>query len=162
MKKLDEQYIAELVRKSQNGSSNAFAELFTATYQNQYAYAYRYLGEEEKAKTALKETYKRALSDIRMMKNPDFFTAWLEMINFQVCYEMNEENESGVVQIGAKSYRVSQILKNLPMTESQVLVRHFYQQASVRSIKKELGIRKSAVKHYIKSGKKHLKLLLQE
>ena len=40
MSSLDTQYIADLVLQAQEGSSNAFAELFAATYQKQYAFAF--------------------------------------------------------------------------------------------------------------------------
>lgn len=38
---LDYDYIAKLVRKTQEGDSDAFAELYTATYQSQYRFAYQ-------------------------------------------------------------------------------------------------------------------------
>lgn len=162
MKKLDEQYITQLVRKAQNGNSNAFAELFTATYQDQYSYAYQYLREEEKAKTAIAETYKRALTDIRMMKNPEHFQMWLELINFQACYEMNEADETGYMLIDGKLYKVSHVIKNLPLTEAQILVRYYYRDEDIRKIRKDLGVRKALVERYIKSGRKHLQQLLHE
>lgn len=162
MKKLDEQYITHLVRKSQNGNSNAFAELYTATYQDQFAYSYKYLGDEETAKAAMKETYKRALTDIRMMKNPEHFQMWLELINFQVCYEMNEKNETGYMLIDDKLYKVSHVIKNLPLTEAQILVRYYYKNEEISKIRKDLGVRKALVKRYIKSGRKHLQQLLNE
>lgn len=40
---LDYDYIAKLVRKTQEGDSDAFAELYTATYQSQYRFAYQYV-----------------------------------------------------------------------------------------------------------------------
>ena len=42
MDELDYNYLAELVLKTQRGDSEAFAELYTATYQKQYRFAYRY------------------------------------------------------------------------------------------------------------------------
>lgn len=43
METLDYKHIANLVSRAQSGDSNAFAELYAATYQRQYLYAYRYL-----------------------------------------------------------------------------------------------------------------------
>lgn len=40
---LDYDYLAKLVRKTQTGDSNAFAELYTATYQKQYRFTYQYV-----------------------------------------------------------------------------------------------------------------------
>lgn len=42
MDELDYNYLAELVLKTQRGDSEAFAELYTATYQKQYRFTYRY------------------------------------------------------------------------------------------------------------------------
>ena len=38
---LDYQYIGELVLRAQEGDSDAFAELYVATYQQQYRFSYR-------------------------------------------------------------------------------------------------------------------------
>ena len=45
---LDYEYLAQLVRKTQNGDSDAFAELYVATYQKQYRFAYHYVNDPEK------------------------------------------------------------------------------------------------------------------
>lgn len=37
---LDYDYLAKLVERTQMGDSDAFAELYTATYQKQYRFAY--------------------------------------------------------------------------------------------------------------------------
>lgn len=39
---LDYDYLAKLVEHTQMGDSDAFAELYTATYQKQYRFAYQY------------------------------------------------------------------------------------------------------------------------
>lgn len=38
---LDYDYLAKLVERTQMGDSDAFAELYTATYQKQYRFAYQ-------------------------------------------------------------------------------------------------------------------------
>lgn len=43
MEALDYKYIAKLVSRAQIGDTDAFAELYAATYQRQYLYAYHYL-----------------------------------------------------------------------------------------------------------------------
>lgn len=42
MHDLDYDYIAMLVNRTKQGDSDAFAELYTATYQELYRFAYRY------------------------------------------------------------------------------------------------------------------------
>ena len=43
MAELDYDYIAKLVRKTQAGDSDAFAELYAATYKKQYYFTYQYV-----------------------------------------------------------------------------------------------------------------------
>ena len=43
MAELDYDYIAQLVVQAQKGSSDAFAELYAATYRRQYQFACRYV-----------------------------------------------------------------------------------------------------------------------
>ena len=57
MPSLNYQYIARLVDKAKSGNSDAFAELYAATYQKEYSYAYHFLQDEYLAQDALQETY---------------------------------------------------------------------------------------------------------
>ena len=43
---LDYDYIAMLVNRVKQGDSDAFAELYTATYQNLYQFTYRYIKDQ--------------------------------------------------------------------------------------------------------------------
>ena len=64
MEALDYKYIAKLVSRAQIGDTDAFAELYAATYQRQYLYAYHYLKDEYLAQDALQETYILALKNL--------------------------------------------------------------------------------------------------
>lgn len=70
MEALDYKYIAKLVSRAQIGDSDAFAELYAATYQRQYLYAYHYLKDEYLAQDALQETYILALKNLVKLKDP--------------------------------------------------------------------------------------------
>ena len=52
------------------GDSDAFAELYAATYQRLYHFAYHYLKDEYLAQDALQETYILVLKNIHSLKNP--------------------------------------------------------------------------------------------
>ena len=88
MSALDYNYIAELVVSAQNGDSDAFAELYAATYQKQYHFAYSYLKDEYLAQDALQETYIIALKELSKLHDPMLLIAWLNQINFRVCYQL--------------------------------------------------------------------------
>lgn len=182
MATLDYEYLAELVKKAQVGDNNAFAELYAATYQRQYRYSYNYLRDEHLAQDALQDTFIQALNNIQTLQNPELFVAWLNRINFTVCYDMkrkmrddvvddetiryvkermDESNsvEEEIIKIDSSQYIMNQVM-NLPLTESQVIVQHYYQKLSLVEIAKNLDISRSTVKRYLKSGKKHLRKLL--
>lgn len=76
METLDYKHIANLVSRAQSGDSNAFAELYAATYQRQYLYAYRYLKDEFLAQDALQETYILALKNLIKPKDPTLVISW--------------------------------------------------------------------------------------
>ena len=158
MEKLDLAYLAELVEKTKAGGSNAFAELYTATYQREYSYALNYLKDTEKAKQALEETYVRALKDIVKLNDSSLVLGWLYSINFAVCHELSNESEG--ILIDSTSYTLNQLTKNLPLTEAQLLIMHYYQGISYIDIKKMIGLSRSEIKINIRSGKQHLRQLL--
>ena len=66
MDKLDHAYLTDLVRRSRQGDSTAFAELSTATCQRHYAYLCEMLGDEQ----AAADTLKKALQDPVLLSGP--------------------------------------------------------------------------------------------
>ena len=93
MSSLDYKYIAKLVSQAQMGDSDAFAELYAATYQRQYHFAYRYLKDEYLAQDALQETYILALKNLSKLRDPMLLIAWLNQINFRVCFQLQKKQQ---------------------------------------------------------------------
>jgi DNA-directed RNA polymerase specialized sigma24 family protein len=50
---------------------------------------------------------------------------------------------------------------NLPLTESQVLIQHYYQKLADRESGRNLDISRAEVKRYLRTGRSHLRKLLQ-
>lgn len=164
MEKLDNKYLAELVIKAQAGNSNAFAELFTATYQSQFAYAYKSVKNINMAKKILKDTYGRALKEIHKLAQPEVVLAWLYRISFQVILEFKGKNEDFLddsIEIDGHTYYVAQLTKNLPLTEGQVLIMHYYQGYSLKEVAGMLDLNKAGLKWSIREGKAHLHQLMR-
>lgn len=179
---LDYQYLASLVRQAQQGDSDAFAELYLATYQMIYRFAFRYLRSEEDAQDAVQDTYIIVLKKIRMLKDPQLFVSWLNQIAFRVCFgiqkkkneaaEMEtdqaadalaspaEQPEERSVRIGEKKFIIRQIM-SLPFSESQVLILHYYDDMKINEIASLLDISRSSVKRYLASGREKLGLLIE-
>lgn len=186
MAQLDYQYIGELVERVQEGDSNAFAELYAATYQKQYFVAYKYLHDEYLAQDALQETYISALKNIHSLKDPKLFISWLNQINFRTCFKLHEKQkrfnnemaefdagieqyvssnidnpESLVVDVDERKYIVKQIM-TLPFTESQSIMLRYYNNMKIDEIASILGVSKSTVKRNIANGLARLKKILGE
>lgn len=187
MSSLDYKYIAKLVTHAQAGDSDAFAELYAATYERQYHFAYRYLKDEYLAQDALQETYILALKNLSKVKDPTLVLAWLNQINFRVCYnlhkkqerydmEMTDYNNEAIasllpatsnnpedeaIKIDSREYIMNQILR-LPFTEAQVIILKYYQNMKHDEIAQLMDISRSSVKRYLISGRKHLEKVLQQ
>lgn len=190
MNSLDYKYIAQLVIRAQMGDSDAFAELYAATYQRQYLYSLKYLRDEYLAQDALQETYILALKNLTKLKDPTLVISWLNQINFRVCYNMHlkqqrynqemnvtEEDlenvtsdvtaqatatpEDSVVLVDSRRYLINQIL-NLPFTESQVILLKYYRNMKLEEIAQLMDISRTSVKHYLKAGRERLAKVLQE
>ena len=179
MADMDYKYIGELVSRAVSGDSDAFAELYAATYQRQYLYACCYMKDEFLAQDALQETYITALKNLGSLRDPKLFISWLNQINFRVCYAMaarqaryNAEMESfadtadtrpdtgqtpeeRAVQVDTDEYLMQQVMA-LPCTESQVILMHYFNNLKIEDIAYIMEISKSTVKRYLASGKARL------
>lgn len=180
--KLDLNYIARLVRLAQGGDSNAFAELYMATFDRLYHFSCHYLKDPYMAQDAVQETYIKALQHINQVHDPMLVVAWLNQINMRVCNRMIHRNarvqvtddaridvlagqgldaepENEVVRIDYNEYLMKQVM-SLPFTESQALLLRYYHNMPIREIADTLGISGSTVKRNIRSGVEHLKKLV--
>lgn len=181
---LDYQYLTSLVKQAQSGESDAFAELYLATYKMIYRFAFRYLRNEEDAQDAVQDTYIIVLKKIRMLKDPQLFVSWLNQIAFRVCFGIQKKKkeaegaegdlaqrtselissegqpEEAAIRIGEKIFIIRQIL-SLPFSESQVLILRYYNEMKIDDIASLLDISRSSVKRYLTSGKEKLGLLIE-
>lgn len=89
----DYNYMEDLVVRAQGGDNDAFAKLYAATCQKQYHFAYSYLKDEYLAQDALQETYIIALKNISRLKNPMLVVAWLNQINFRICFQLHKKQK---------------------------------------------------------------------
>ena len=180
MAELDYEYIGSLVEQAKSGDSDAFAELYAATYQKQYAFSYCYLRDEFLAQDAIQETYILALKNLSALNDPKLFVSWLNQINFRVCFSMsskqkrwNDETsqfsdesledrsspelspEDQVIFIDNQDYLLKVVMA-LPYSESQVIFLHYYNHMKLDDIAYMMDISRSTVKRYLASGKKRL------
>ena len=183
MAELDYNYIGKLVEFARDGDSDAFAELYAATYQKQYLFSYQYMKDEFLAQDALQETYITALKNLSSLKDPKLFVSWLNQINFRVCYNMQHKQkrfnmegedfqdaemsyadnspgpEDQVAEIDNKNYIIQQVMA-LPYSESQVVFLHYFRNMKIEDIAYTLEMSKSTVKRCLASAKSRLRTMI--
>ncbi len=176
--------IGNLVIKAQAGSSDAFAQLYGLTYKHVYNYAVRYLKDEYLAQDAVQDTYIHALKNIRNIKDPTLFVAWINQIVFHTCYDMRKKSDSNygltepeqlelaldeniehnpqdaLEQIDEKRL-ISKAIEGLPFHEKQVIVLRYYNDMKLEEIAKTLSLSRSTIKRYLKNAKEHLEINLR-
>ena len=182
MAELDYQYIGELVLRAQEGDSDAFAELYVATYQQQYRFSYRYLQDEFLAQDALQETYILALKNITTLRDPHVFVSWLNQINMRVCFDTYRREKRQEVELDRyeqfhlteranrgegdspedtalrqdqQDYIVRQVM-SLPFSESQAILLRYFRNMKLEEIADMMQISQSSVKRYLISGREKL------
>lgn len=184
MKEPNHLYIAGLVIKAQEGSSDAFAEIYALTYNKTYNYARHYLKDDFLAQDALQEIYISALKNIQKINDPTLFIAWLNRISFNICFDMSQKNkntpqvaDSEILKLACcealssnpeahtlqkdEYERLQQALDLLPFHEKQILILRYFRDLKLEEIATALGISRSTVKRHIASGQEHLKKTLK-
>lgn len=182
---LDYSYLAELVDYARKGDSDAFAELYAATYQKQYRFAYQYLKDPYLAQDALQETYITALKNLHKLKDSMLFISWLNQIHFRVCFNIHKTQkryseelsdytsnnihgkpassytpEEEIVHVDEQKYIMEKVLA-LPSTESQIILMKYYQNMKLTEIADILEMSVSSVKRHLVKGRENLSKSLE-
>ena len=173
MADIDHAFAAKLVKRAQQGDSDAFAQLYTMTYQAQYAKARHYLRDDFLAQDALQEVYILALRNLGRLDQPKAFAAWLGQINFRVCYNMalKRKQESSIDELEetqplvsreetpeesairtSESRHLAQAVASLPELDRRILELRYGQNKKLAEIGELLGVSLSSVKRHIQSS----------
>ncbi len=111
MEQLDYDYLAKLVKKTQDGDSNAFAELYAATYQKEYRFAYQYVKDPYLAQDILQDLYIIVLKNIQTLKNPRLFISWLQQICFRLCFDAAKKQQKHAEELVYEDIRKLDVLE---------------------------------------------------
>ena len=159
MNKTDHNYLNSLVRKAQEGSSNAFAELVAVVYRRHYGYLLYMLGDDDEVVTYLKKLYTYILRNISSISKPDLFMPWSLRLSLRLV-----EDKSGLshmdemVKTPAGIVSMLQLFR-LPVAESQIMIMRFAQRLSVRTICNILNFERNEVFRCLNAGIRHLKMI---
>ena len=77
----------DLVRSAQRGDKVAFVDLISTRSDRLYAIAHRILRDVDRAEDALQDALVIAWRDVRGLRDPDRFDAWLHRLLVNVCIQ---------------------------------------------------------------------------
>jgi len=156
----------ELVDRARGGDREAFGVLASRSVDRLYAVARLSLRDADLAEDATQETLVRAWRDVRTLRDPDRFEAWLFRILVRCCAELGRErrrHQAGLtvlpdepvvgdaaLQMAGRD-ELERGLRRLPLDQRTLLVLRFYVDLPVRDVADVLGIPVGTVKsrlHY--------------
>lgn len=80
---------SDLVQRAQRGDNEAFEGLIRAAYDRLFATAHRILRDRDAAEDAVQEAILRCWRDIRGLRDPDRFDAWLYRLLVNACRDLS-------------------------------------------------------------------------
>ena len=178
MAELNHKKIASLVERIKAGDSQAFADIYSQTYQKVYYFALSLVKDEHLAEDALQETYIKVLNSIDTLKDNKLFVAWLNRITYNICmrqlekrreelgYEdeaeklVSQDDDTNPLLYSIKSEENSELMRHilkLPESHRAVIILKFYNDMKTEEIAETLDIPPGTVKSRIHSAKKMLR-----
>ncbi len=134
----------ETVERAMEGDHDAFSELARASMDRQYAVATLILRDSDRARDAVQESLIAAWRDIRALRDPGKWEAWLHRLTARACYRLaSKERRRTTVELrlitepvpdpGAhfalsieERDRMERELGRLTIDQRAVMVLHFY------------------------------------
>ena len=89
----------ELVERAQAGDRQAFDALATSLYDRLYAVGRRILRDGYAAQDAVQEALIRGWRDLRSLRDPDRFEAWMHRLLINACYDLRRRARRIEVEI---------------------------------------------------------------
>ena len=91
--------ISDLVERAQRGDHEAFDALGTAAYHRLYAIARRILRDGYAAEDAVQETFVGAWRNLRSLRDPSRFDAWLHRLLVRACHDEARRSQGRRVEV---------------------------------------------------------------
>jgi len=171
---------SELVVRAQRGDHEAFDALATAAYHRLYAIARRILRDGYAAEDAVQDALVKAWRDLRALRDPDRFDAWLHRLLVRACMDHVERRNRRAVEIsgldlelgfgpGAVDDRLGQLVDRdelerafleLPVSQRAALVLTHYVGLSAAEVGAILGIPPGTVASRLHYGARAMRTAL--
>ena len=177
---LDQQYYALLASRIREGDSDAFTELYTATYDSLYRSVYYFLRDPDDVHDALQEIYTSVYKNIGSLKIDRLLLPWIRQIAYHVCcdfarqakadrdfsVELNDElppprsaDDDPFRQVYDRDAweRVSAVLDRRSVKERQAFLLRYESGLKLEEIADFMGVSLASVKRYINAARAALK-----
>ena len=160
----------ELAVRAIDGDREAFTQLVDASIDRLYAAATLILRDGDRAQDAVQEALISAWRDVRSLRDPDAWEAWLHRLMVWACYRAaRKERRRTVVELRvvpderrgetgdhaisiAERESLAQRLGELPIDQRAVIVLHFYLDRPATEVAEILGIPVGTAKSRIQRG----------
>ena len=167
----------ELVRRVQQGDHDAFERLAAASIDRLHAIAWRVLRDPAAADDAVQDCLVRAWRDIRALRDPDRWDAWLYRLLLNSCRDeqrrsrrrpvavrielAEHQRTSGGMDDVARRDELEQGFRKLSVEHRMALALHFYLDLRPREIAHALGIPEGTVLSRLHYGSRALRVALE-
>ena len=160
----------ELVERAIGGDQDAFSSLVDASVDRMYAVATLILRDSDRAQDAVQDALVSAWKDVRALRDPDAWGAWLHRLTVWACYRAaKKERRRNVVELHvvpdpepiltfdaaaafANRDMVERLLNDLSIDHRAVIVLRFYLDLPVDEVATILDIPIGTVKSRINRG----------
>jgi RNA polymerase sigma-70 factor (ECF subfamily) len=146
----------ELVERAGRGDHDAFAVLVDASIARLEAVARLILRDSELARDAVQDGYLRAWRDLRGLRDPDRFDAWLHRLIINACHDVGRRQRRRAFEVALGSTdpashgdhadhiavhdQLERGFRRLNVDQRAVLVLHYYLEMTVPELAETLGI----------------------
>jgi RNA polymerase sigma-70 factor (ECF subfamily) len=169
----------ELVQRAIHGDHDAFSVLVRASLARLYAVANLILRDGDRAQDAVQDALVLAWRDVRALRDPDAWEAWLYRLTVRACYQLaRRERRRSVVErhvtfdaeaagpadlsvIHAERDRMQRELGRLAIDQRAVMVLHFYLDLPLTEAADILGIPVGTAKSRLHRGLEVLRTSLR-
>ena len=170
----------DLVEQAKRGDADAFTQLVRAAAPRLNGVANLILRDPDRAKDAVQEAFIAAWKDMRALRDPDAWDAWLRRLTVRTCYRLAKKDrrrtevEVGVIptadavrvpdasaDVADREWVVSE-LGQLDIDQRSVIALHYYLDLPMREVAEILDIPFGTAASRLHRGLENLRLAMRE